>query len=70
MAEQSKVAVVTLKDAIINLLAGSRKKQVVSATILLIIGFLLHIRNKKSYTETLKLKIDKKNVNYLNYTGK
>ena len=62
MAEQSKIAASSFKNFLQEFILGSRKKQLISATILLIIGFLLHIRNKKSYTETLKLKLDKSKV--------
>ena len=62
MAEQSKIAASSFKKFLQKFILGNRKKQLISATILLIIGFLLHIRNKKSYTETLKLKLNKSKV--------
>lgn len=55
MAEQSKVAK-TAAETLIELLIGSKKKKFISATILLIIAFLLQIRGKKSETEAIKLK--------------
>ena len=62
MADQSKMASANFTSFLIDILAGSRNKQLVSATILLIIGFLLHIKNKKSYTENIKFKQDKTKV--------
>lgn len=38
-----------------DLLIGNNKRKLVSATILLIIGFLIHIKNKKPEVDSLKL---------------
>lgn len=43
-------------ETLIDLLIGSKKKKMISATVLLIIAFLLQVRGKKSETETIKLK--------------
>jgi hypothetical protein len=37
-----------------SLLLGSNKRKMVSATILLIVGFLLHIKNKRPEVDSLK----------------
>lgn len=37
-----------------QLLLGSNKRKMVSATILLIVGFLLHIKNKRPEVDALK----------------
>lgn len=55
MAEHSKVAK-TAAETLMDLLVGSKKKKFISATVLLIIAFLLQIRGKKSETETIKIK--------------
>jgi len=47
MPVQSKIAEPSAQAIIQNLLIGNNKRKLVSATILLIIGFLIHIRNKK-----------------------
>jgi hypothetical protein len=49
MAEQSKVAK-SAAETLIELLAGSNKKKFISATVLLIIAFLIQVRSKKSET--------------------
>lgn len=46
MAEQSKAAN-TIVQTLIELLVGSNKKKFVSATVLLIIAFLIQVRGKK-----------------------
>lgn len=56
MAEHSKVAK-TAAETLMELLIGSKKKKIISATVLLIIAFLLQIRGKKSETETIKIKL-------------
>lgn len=61
MAEQSKV-VKTAAETLFDLLVGSKKKKFISATVLLIIAFLLQIRGKRSETETIKIKPEKKKV--------
>lgn len=55
MAEQSKV-VRNAAETLMELLIGSKKKKFISATVLLIIAFLLQIRGKKSETEGIKIK--------------
>lgn len=56
MAEQSKAAN-SIVQTLIELLVGSNKKKFVSATVLLIIAFLLQVKGKKIDTEELlKLK--------------
>jgi hypothetical protein len=56
MGVQSKVASAQIKDILVDLFVGSRKKQLISSTIILIILFLLHVRNKNSKDE-LKIKL-------------
>ena len=54
-----------MKTMLIDLLMGSRKKQLISSTIILIIFFLIHVRNKKDSTDDIKIKLldkDKKKV--------
>ena len=46
MAEQSKVANSAI-ETLIGALIGSKKKKIVSATVLLIIAFLIQIRARK-----------------------
>ena len=55
MPVHSKVADPTVTQIIQDLLVGNNKRKMVSATILLIIGFLIHIRNKKPEVDTLRL---------------
>ncbi len=50
MAEQSKIAANNFLNVVLDLLAGSKKKKLVSTTVLLIIAFLIHIKNKKTST--------------------
>jgi hypothetical protein len=59
MAEQSKVAQSAM-EALIDLLVGSKKKKFITATVLLIIAFLLQIRDKKAELANIKLKPEKK----------
>lgn len=56
MAAQSKIESVDIKSILFDLLLGTRKKQLVSGAILVIIAFLIHIRNLKSSTDNIKLK--------------
>lgn len=42
------------------MLIGTKKKKFISAAILLIIGFLIHVKNIKSGTDQIKLKIKDK----------
>lgn len=65
MATQSKVESVDWKKLLTDLFIGTRKKQFISGAILIIIAFLIHIRNQNNGTESLKLKPgqkDKKRV--------
>lgn len=65
MATQSKVESNDFLDVIRDLLLGSRKKQMVSGAILVIIAFLIHIRNLNNGSDNIKLKPrikDKKKV--------
>lgn len=55
MATQSKVAPADMKNFLIDMLVGTRKKKFITAAILLIIGFLIHVRNIKSSTEQMKV---------------
>lgn len=55
MPVQSKVANKTSIETMTELLVGNNRRKVVSATILLIIAFLIHIRNKKSDVDSLRL---------------
>lgn len=54
MPVHSKVAEPAASVVIQDLLIGNNKRRLVSATILLIIGFLIHIRNKKPEVDTLR----------------
>jgi hypothetical protein len=44
-----------LKTVLTKLLFGSTKKKAITASVVLIIFYLIHLKNKKSTTETLKL---------------
>lgn len=58
MATQSKPALsMDLKAMIMDLLLGTRKKKLISGAILLIIAFLLHLRNMNGSADNMKLKI-------------
>lgn len=50
MAEQSKAIASSLKDILIDMLVGSRRKKFVSGAILLIITFLIHVQTMKNGT--------------------
>lgn len=57
MASQSKVAeTVDLKSILLDLLVGSRNKKLITGAILLIIAFLLHIRNMNGSNVKVKLR--------------
>ena len=65
MAAQSKVAESSWNTVLADLLIGSRKKKFISGAILVIIAFLIHIRNLQSSTDNIKIKprtTDKKKV--------
>lgn len=55
MASQSKMIFDSFSALLLKALFGSTRKRAVTASILVIIGFLLYIRNKKSSIENLKL---------------
>ena len=60
MPVHSKVADPPAAQIIQDLLIGNNKRKMVSTTILLIIAFLIHIRNKKPEVDTLRLsRLDK-----------
>lgn len=44
-----------LKTVLMKLLFGSTRKKAITFSAVIIIGYLLHLRNKKSSTENLKL---------------
>lgn len=56
MATQSKVAAASFKELLIDMLVGTKKKKLVSAVILLIIGFLIHVQSIKTGADQLKIK--------------
>lgn len=54
-----------IRSVFMDLLLGTRKKKLISGAILLIIAFLLHVRNMNANAETMKLKLrdkDRKKV--------
>lgn len=68
MASQSKPIGAAVKDILIDMLIGSKKKKMMSGAILLIIAFLIHVQSMKSGTDTLRLKPrdkDSKKVNFM-----
>lgn len=57
MPEQSKVAQeIAALPMIKDLLVGNNKRKMLSATVLLIIGFLVHVKNRKSGLEPVREK--------------
>jgi hypothetical protein len=55
MAIQSKITQqANLTELLKDLLMGNNNRKIVSITVLLIIGFLIHLRNKKPETDTLR----------------
>jgi hypothetical protein len=57
MPEQSKVAQeIAALPMIKDLLVGNNKRKMLSATVLLIIGFLVHVKNRKSELEPVREK--------------
>jgi hypothetical protein len=65
MAVLSKEASLNMKNMLIDMLIGTSKKKLISSTILLIIVFLIHVRNKQSTRKEIKLNLkdkDKKKV--------
>lgn len=69
MAEQSKMATgVDIKAILIDILVGTTNKKLITGSILLIIAFLLHVRNSNGSGSNLKVKIkdgNKKKVSIL-----
>ena len=58
MAIQSKeAAALDFKSMLLDLLIGTRKKKMISGAILLIIAFLLHVRNMNGSTDNMKIKL-------------
>lgn len=65
MAGQSKVLQqqsLNAKDMVLELLIGTRKKQLISSAILLIIAFLIHIKSSTP-TQELKMNLNEKGKN-------
>lgn len=62
MTTQSKIATTELKDLIIDMLVGTKKKKFITAAILLIIGFLIHIKSMKSGADQIKVKLRDKDM--------
>ena len=61
-----------MKNMLLELLVGSRKKQLISSTILLIVLFLVHVKNKNGNVEDIKIKQyhkDKKKVKIMLIQG-
>ncbi len=59
MAEHSKVASSTsqiVMDILIAALIGSPQRKAFSGAVLVIIGYLIYMKNKKSSTENIRLK--------------
>lgn len=60
MASQSKLAAVDMKKVLLDMFVGTTKRKVVSSTILLIIAFLIYVKNIKSGTDQIKIKLKDK----------
>jgi hypothetical protein len=56
---QSSVFSQQLKTVLWNIFFGSKKNKAVTFSIIVIIGFLIHIKNKKSATENIRIKLKK-----------
>lgn len=70
MTTQSKVASsINLKEFLKDMFIGTRKRKFVSAAILLIIGFLIHIKNMKTGADQIKLKLRDKDIKKVNHTN-
>lgn len=54
MATQSKMIFDTFSSVIMQALFGSNKKKIVSFSILIIIGFLVHIKRKRTHFKSMK----------------
>lgn len=55
MAGQSKMIFDSITTLLGQALFGSKRKKVMSFSILVIVGFLIHIRNQRSNYENLRL---------------
>ncbi len=56
MPEHSKIAEeIHLAPMLKDLLVGNNKRRLVSATVLLIIAFLIHVKNKRADYEPMKV---------------
>lgn len=55
MATQSKMIFDSFSALLMKALFGSKRKKIVTASILFIIGFLVHIKNKKTNIDSLRL---------------
>jgi hypothetical protein len=62
MTTQSKVASMNLKELILDMLIGTKKKKLITAAIFLIIGFLIHVKNMKSGADQIKVKLRDKDI--------
>jgi hypothetical protein len=63
MANQSKAVLSDhLKAIFMNVMLGSRRNKAVTGSIIVIIGFLLYMRNSRSSSENLKIAGIKKKV--------
>jgi hypothetical protein len=62
MSSQSKIAAVDLRKVLEDILIGTTKRKFVSSTILLIIAFLIYVKNIKSGTDQLKIKLKDKDM--------
>lgn len=62
MTTQSKIVAQNIKDLLLDMLIGTRKKKFITAAILLIIGFLIHVKNMKSGTDQIKVKLREKDL--------
>lgn len=56
MTVQSKEASVSLKNILIDLMKGLGEKKMISSTIVVIILFLIHVKNKNRHVEEIKIK--------------
>lgn len=51
-----------LKELILDMLIGTKKKKLITAAIFLIIGFLIHVKNMKSGADQIKVKLRDKDI--------
>jgi hypothetical protein len=50
MVNYGRIGSINIKEFIIDILIGSKRKKIVSSTILIIIAFLIHVQSRKSNT--------------------